>query len=236
MGPFPAVTLAQARRKAEANRAAVADGRDPLAEKRRAATPTFREAAHAVHEANLPRWRSAKHAASWMQTLERHAMPTLGAMRLDRIRRADVLAVLTPIWTTRPETARRVRQRIRTVLKWAQAYEYVENNAAGEAIDGALPPQPKVKAHLRALHYLEVPVALTVVDATRASQASKLCLRFAVLTAARPGEGARRPVVRDQPRRPGVAHTGGPHEGRSRAQGSAVRRRTGSPRRGQGPL
>ena len=188
LGPFPAVTLAQARRKAEANRAAVADGRDPLAEKRRAATPTFREAAHAVHEANLPRWRSAKHAASWMQTLERHAMPTLGAMRLDRIRRADVLAVLTPIWTTRPETARRVRQRIRTVLKWAQAYEYVENNAAGEAIDGALPPQPKVKAHLRALHYLEVPVALTVVDATRASQASRLCLRFAVLTAARPGE------------------------------------------------
>ena len=188
LGPFPAVTLAKARRKAEANRAAVADGRDPLAEKRRAATPTFREAAHAVHEANLPRWRSAQHATSWMQTLERHAMPTLGAMRLDRIRRADVLAVLTPIWTTRPETARRVRQRIRTVLKWAQAHEYVEHNAAGDSIDGALPPQPKVKAHLRALHYLEVRDALAVVDAAQASLASKLCMRFVVLTAARPGE------------------------------------------------
>ena len=188
LGPFPTVSLAQARRKAEANRAAVADGRDPLAERRRGAMPTFAEAAKAVHEANLPRWRNAKHAASWMQTLERHAMPTLGAMRVDRIRRADVLAVLTPIWTTRPETARRVRQRIRTVLKWAQAHEHVEHNAAGEAIDGALPPQPKVKAHLRALHYLDVPGALTVVDATRAARASKLCLRFVVLTAARPGE------------------------------------------------
>ena len=193
LGPFPAVSLSQARRKAEANRSAVADGRDPLAEKQRAIVPTFAEAAKAVHKANLPRWRNARHAASWMQTLERHAMPTIGAMRVDRIRRADVLAVLTPIWTTRPETARRVRQRIRTVLKWAQAHEHVEYNAAGEAIDGALPPQPKVKAHLRAPHYAEVSDFLAAVDATQASLASKHCLRFAVLCAARPGEalGAR---------------------------------------------
>ena len=193
LGSFLDVSLAHARRKADANRIAVADGRDPLAEKRRGDVPTFREAAKKVHEANLPRWRNAKHAASWMQTLERHAMPALGSMKVDRIRRSDVLDVLDQIWTTRPETARRVRQRIRTVLKWAQAHEHVEHNAAGEAIDGALPPQPKVKAHLRALHYMDVPDALAVVDATRAAQASKLCLRFAVLTAARPGEalGAR---------------------------------------------
>ncbi|MCY4507673.1 MAG: site-specific integrase, partial [Acidobacteria bacterium] len=96
--------------------------------------------------------------------------------------------VLTPIWVAKPETARRVRQRTRTVLRWCQAHEYVEHNMAGESIDGALPPQPKVKNHFRALHYLEVPEALETVDATKAAAASKLALRFAVLTAARPGE------------------------------------------------
>ena len=77
LGGFPSVGLAQAREKAADHRAAVAEGRDPLAEKHAPAMPTFREAACAVHEANRPRWRNASHIASWMQTLERDAMPTL---------------------------------------------------------------------------------------------------------------------------------------------------------------
>ena len=90
-----------------------------------------------------------------MQTLERHAMPTLGNTPLDRIDRGAVLRVLTPIWTTRPETARRVRQRMRTVFLWGMAHGFMETNPAGETIDGALPAMPKVKAHLRALPYQE---------------------------------------------------------------------------------
>ena len=86
------------------------------------------------------------------------------------------------------ETARRVRQRIRTVLRWCMAHGYVEHNVAGEAIDGALPPMPRLKAHLRALPYQEVAAALATVDASGASLASKLCLRFLILTAARSGE------------------------------------------------
>ena len=88
---------------------------------------------------------------------------------LDRIDRGDVLRVLTPIWTTRPETARRVRQRMRTVFRWAMAHGFMETNPAGEAIDGALPPMPKVKAHLRALPYQEVQAALESVEASQAS-------------------------------------------------------------------
>ena len=90
-----------------------------------------------------------------MQTLVRHAMPALGSMPLDRIDRSAVLRVLTPIWTTRSETARRVRQRMRTVFRWAMAHGFMDTNPAGEAIDGALPPMPKVKARLRALPYQE---------------------------------------------------------------------------------
>ena len=188
LGAFPTVSLAQARERAADNRAAVSEGRDPLAEKRSPVMPTFREAVRAVHEANIPRWRNGKHVASWVQTLERHAMPTLGNTSLGRIDRGAVLQVLTPIWTTRPETARRVRQRMRTVFRWAMAHGFMEANPAGEAIDGALPPMPKVKAHLRALPYQDVQAALKAVALSQASISSKLCFRFLVLTAARSGE------------------------------------------------
>ena len=193
LGGFPSVSLALAREKAAENRAAVAEGRDPLADKRSPAMPTFREAAGATHDANSPRWSNAKHISNWMQTLERHAMPVLGNISLDRIDRGEVLRVLTPIWTTRPETARRVRQRMRTVFRWGMAHGFMESNPAGEAIDGALPPMPKVKAHLRALPYQEVEAALETVEGSQASIPAKLCLRFLVLTAARSGEarGAR---------------------------------------------
>ena len=82
----------------------------------------------------------------------------------------------------KPETARRVRQRIRTILKWAQAHGYIEINPAGEMIDGALIPQKKVKAHFRALPYREVPEALEIIEASKARMASKLAIRFVVLT------------------------------------------------------
>ena len=105
LGGFPSVSLARAREKAAENRAAVAEGRDPLADRHAPAMPTFREAAGAAHEANRPRWRNGQAHRQLMQTLERHAMPTLGATPLGRIDRGEVLRVLTPIWTTRPETA-----------------------------------------------------------------------------------------------------------------------------------
>ena len=187
-GGFPSVSLARAREKALDNRAAVAEGRDPLAEKQAPPMPTFREASHVLHEANIPRWRNVRHIASWIQTLDRHAMPTMGNTPLDRIDRHGVLRVLTPIWSTRPETARRVRQRIRTVFRWGMAHDFMESNPAGEAIDGALPPMPKVKAHFRALPYQEAGTALEIVEASQASIPAKLCFRFLVLTAALSGE------------------------------------------------
>ena len=131
LGGFPAVTLTEARHKAAANRVAVAEGRNPwdAEERQRKArleslktVPTFEEAARKVHALNMARWKNGKHTVSWMQSLERHAFPALGDMRLDEITRADALDVLTPIWTKTPETARRVRHRIRVTFKWAMSY------------------------------------------------------------------------------------------------------------------
>ena len=188
LGSYPAIGLAEARAKAVTNKALVVAGRDPAAERGRVHVPTFRVAAERVYKANLPRWRNGHHTKTWWQSLERHAFPVIGDMRVDQIGRSDVLAVLEPIWSVRQETARRVRQRIRTILRWCEAHEYCTGNAAGEVLDGALPAMPRVKAHLRAMPYQDVAAALAVVDASRASMAAKLCFRFLVLTAARSGE------------------------------------------------
>ena len=188
LGGWPEVSLVDARRKALEHRTAAADGRDPVADNRRGEAPVFREAAKAVLEANRPRWRGERQAGLWWRSLENHAFPVIGDMRVDRITQSDVLRVLTPIWTTRPEVARKTRQRIRTILRWAMAHGFVQLNMAGEVIDGALPPMPRVKSHFRSLPYTEVAEALATVDQTGASPSAKLCLRFVILTAARSGE------------------------------------------------
>ena len=188
LGPFPVIGLAEARRRAFENRVAVASGRDPLADKRRTKVPTFREATEKTYEALRPRWRNEKVARNWVQQLERHAIKRLGDIPVDRIGRGDMLAVLSPIWTDKPETARRVRRNIKATLQWCVANGYIDTNIAGEAIDGALPAMPAVKQHYRALPYREVPEALRIVDGSRASLAAKLAFRFLVLTVARSGE------------------------------------------------
>ena len=135
LGGFPSVSLARVRQKALDNRTAVAEGRDPLAEKHAPPMPTFREV---VHEANIPRWRNARHIASWIQTLERHDMPTLGNTPLDHIDRQGYCES-SPRYGQPGRRQPRVRQRMRTVFRWGMAHGFMESNPAGEAIDGALP-------------------------------------------------------------------------------------------------
>lgn len=196
LGAYPAVGLDEARRRtAELRaRARLVNGTGvPAPGSRITSVPTFAQAATSVHALNAPRWRNARHAQEWLDSLHRHA-ETLLDLPVDKITRGHVLEVLHPIWHDKPETARRVRQRIRTVLSYAMAlYEHIPSNAAGDGIDAALPPMPRIRNHQRALHYREVPDALTRVAACNSSEAAKLCLRFLVLTAVRSGEarGAR---------------------------------------------
>ena len=116
-------------------------------------------------------------------------MPAFGGRRVNQIGREDVLRVLVPVWTAKPETARLLRARVRAVLGWAEAHGHVDRNVAGEAIDGALPARSAVRAHLRALPYAEVGAA---VDAIRSCAGVRpvvsACLRFVVLTGCRSGE------------------------------------------------
>ena len=188
LGAFPLVTPERARRIAATNRLAVLDGKNPLAEKRKIQTPTFREAAAKTHETLRPRWRSEKVAKNWKQILENHAMKQLGHLPVDQIERADVLRVLAPIWTAKPETARRVRRFIRQTLEWAQDSGFIRHNVAGETFGVALAPMPAVRKNMRSLPYVDIPAAVETIRKSPASMAAKACFEFVILTACRSGE------------------------------------------------
>jgi integrase len=119
--------------------------------------------------------------------LEPFTFPFLGSYKIGEITTAEVLAVLAPIWLTKQETARRVRQRIGTVMKWAIAQGWRQDNPA-ENIDQALPKQTKAKQHRKALPYAEVARCIQAVQASGAGHSTKLALEFLILTAVRSGE------------------------------------------------
>jgi integrase len=195
LGGYPAVSLADARELAAANQRAVKQGRDPLAEKRQAAeerrrpaVPSFSEAAERVIEMRRPTWSNAKHAAQWTSTLATYAHPVIGRKPVDEITTGDVLTIMTPIWTTKPETASRVRQRLETVFDWVVAQGWRPDNPAGRAITRALPRVSRVKRHHAALPVLDVPAALKTVRESGADLATRLAFEFLALTAARSNE------------------------------------------------
>ena len=189
LGGYPLVSLAEAREAAFAHRKRARAGGDPLTEKRHAqGLPTFEEAAAVVLAQQRPGWRNVKHAQEWPRSLRAYAFPRIGGVPVSEVTTADVLQVLTPIWHDKPETARRVRQRIGAVMKWAVAMGYRPDNQAGEALGQALGRQQAVVRHMRALPHDEVADALTTVRASKASVTTKCAFEFLVLTAARSGE------------------------------------------------
>jgi integrase len=197
LGSFPTVSIAQARGMATSNRSAIAEGRNPLAEKRETkaasrrsvpSVPTFAQAALQVIELRRPTWSNPKHAAQWTATLKTYAFPVIGDLSVDSITAADALAVLEPIWTAKPETASRVRQRMETVLDWAVSHGYRLDNPAGRSLLKVLPAARRLRKHHASLPYENVPAALDLVRESNANVMTKLAFEFLVLTAARSGE------------------------------------------------
>ena len=185
LGSLALVPLAEAREKALANRKLAREGGDPFAEKRRTqGIPTFAEAASLVLEQKQAGWRSRDHAREWLSSLRRVAFPRIGKVPVSEVSSADVLEILTPIWHRKPETARRVRLRLRAVLEWAVAMEYRIDNPC-DRIGPVLGVQQHVAQHMRALPHREVAAAIGTVRAATALEAAKLAFEFLVLTAAR---------------------------------------------------
>jgi integrase len=191
LGTYPDVSLAEARDAAAATRKQLRAGDDPVeakrvAKKAAATIPTFRAAAEIVHAEREGDWRNHKHKAQWINTLKTYAFPIIGEMPIDKVTSGDVLDVLKPIWQTRPETARRVLQRIAKILDWGFARTYCTGGAPMPAIRAGLSTQTKRAKHFASLPHEQVPALMTRLATSET--AGRLALRFLILTAARSGE------------------------------------------------
>ena len=189
LGSYPVVTLAQARQRALENRRAAEQGRDPRGE----GVPTFERAAERVIALHRETWKpGSRSEQQWTASLGTYVLPKIGAKRIDQINVGDILAVLAEPWSSRPETARRLAQRISAVLTWGVGAGYRADDPTAAAVK-ALPRHIDKPQHHRALHHGDVAAALEKVRASGASMASKLGIELLTLTATRSGEvrGAR---------------------------------------------
>lgn len=182
---FPIVTLAEARREALKNKRAIEQGRSPRTRK----SPTFQEAVEKVIDLHSDRWKPGSRTPQiWRSSLERFA-GSLAAVPVDKITTGQVLAVLAPIWHTKNETARKVRRRISTVLKWSIAAGFRSDNPADDRVVAALGRNTRPPTHQRTLPHTQVGATIRRIESfQRAHWATKAALKFLIYTATRSGE------------------------------------------------
>ena len=185
LGSYPAVTLAEARRRALGNKQSIEEGRQPQTRE----APTFRQATERVIQLHAAKWKpGGRSAETWRATLGAYVHPLLGNKQVDQITTADIMDCLTPVWHQKPETARRVKQRISAVMKWCIAQGFREDNPADDRITAALGSNTQRPQHMKALHHSQVGAAIRTVEATDAHWATIAAFKFLTLTATRSGE------------------------------------------------
>ncbi len=200
LGPYPDISLAQARIRAEAQRRLRLDGQDPMAAKRariaeqravEAKGMTFEDCATAYVKAHKAGWRDEREAKLWTASLRDHVYPTIGKLPVDAIDLPLVLRVIEPMWQTKTATASRVRRRIENILDWAtvRGHRSGDNPARWKGhLDQVLPKERKVAQveHHEALPYPAV--GAFMVELRSDKKLSARALEFSILTAARVGE------------------------------------------------
>lgn len=181
------LSLSEARDKCAVLRKAAEAGLDPIFErdKDRRGAPTFEAVARLCHVELKGNWAPRQHAI-FLSSLERHAFPTLGGRRVDQIEAHEISAMLAPIWTEIPDMARKVRQRVSTVLNFAKGKGWRREEAPGKSVTVALGKRPK-GGNYAAMPYAEVPPFVAGQDA-KPDTAGRLALLFTIYTAARSGE------------------------------------------------
>jgi integrase len=201
IGSLQDVSLLEARQKASDARKLARDGVDPIETRdarQRAQTLqtargiTFDTCAERYIEAHSPGWRNVKHAAQWESTLETYASPIFGSLSVQEVDTAMVMKVLEPLWTSKTETASRVRGRIESVLDWAtvRGHRIGENPARWRGhLDKLLPKRSKVAKvkHHEALPYSDIGPFMR--ELRKRSGMAPRALEFIILTAARVSEG-----------------------------------------------
>jgi integrase len=190
LGGFQLITLSEARVLATQYRKIARQGGDPIAERaaERRVVLTFKEAAEAIHKERKDRWENTKHANQWINTLKTYVFPKVGSRRLNQLGTADVRDVLATIWLTKPETARRVKQRMKMVFDWAKASEMVSGANPVDTASIGLGDQPKRDKHHKAMDYDDVRRFVSKLKNSDASIPVKLGFELLILTASRTSE------------------------------------------------
>jgi integrase len=204
LGSESKVELESARKLAKAAHALLAQGIDPIDDRRTTRTQqrtealdktarsrTFEEAAERYYEFHAKKWRNAKHSAQFLSSLKSYAYPSIGKTTVGSVNRDMVLRILEPIWLSKHETASRVRGRIENVLDFArvQGWRSGENPAAWSGnLEHALPAPSQIKKveNYAALPWAELPAFMVELRKRHGVAAS--ALEFTILTAARTGE------------------------------------------------
>jgi integrase len=189
LGSLTLVSLADAREEAARLRRIARAGDDPLALRRqeRRTVPTFEDAARQVHAAHAAGFRNEKHRKQWLASLSA-VFTGFGAKQVNAITSADILAVLSPRWLERPETSRRVLQRITTVFLWCKAKGFCAGGIPTDGVTKALPKTRTSKSHHAALAYAQVPGFIQTLRESDSRESVRLAFEFAILTAARTSE------------------------------------------------
>lgn len=188
LGSVKKLSLPDARERAAAYRAKAHAGIDPLSAADGAPSISFKEAAENCHSTRKGGWSSGKHVDQWINTLHDYAFPFFGDKPVDTVDTPAVLEALSAIWTDKPETARRVRQRIRTVLEWARAAGHRSGDNPVDLIGDALPKQQQLVEHHEALPYDEVAAFLKSLRASNCETVTRDAFEFLILTTARTKE------------------------------------------------
>ncbi|MGR3744260.1 MAG: tyrosine-type recombinase/integrase [Pseudooceanicola nanhaiensis] len=188
LGSANVVSLADARAKALELRRVVAAGGNPRSYSRaiQGKDITFSEMAHRVHNRKFKdRLNNGKHIAQWIRTLETYAFPTIGHVSVEEIQQDEIEHILDPIWTEKPETARRVLQRISTVFDHACGAGYRTKSNPATGLARLMRDQRDKPQNFTALDYHEVPNLWAKLSSSKAVGA--MALRFTILTGMRSG-------------------------------------------------
>lgn len=188
LGSIAELTLEEARDRARKLRKIAKSGRDPIAERDRpkVAIPTFEAAADACHDEGPPSRWSTRHADAFSASLKRHALPKLGRLLVDSVDENAIVGVLAPLWHEKPAAARKLRQRIRTVLDFAKVKGWRTTGAPSISPRASLGKQPR-SGNFPAMPYPDVPAFVAELRAKTVTS-GRLALLFTILTAARSGE------------------------------------------------
>ncbi|MEZ5962014.1 MAG: tyrosine-type recombinase/integrase [Hyphomonadaceae bacterium] len=199
LGSAELVGLCDARDAALAARKQVAAGVDPIAartahraEVRAKRKPmTFRECADAYMESHAAGWKNAKHRWQWRNSLELYAYPVFGKAGVDAIDVNQVVEILDPIWTTKTETASRLRGRIEAILDWAAVRGHRKGDNPARWRGHLQKALPVIKKSLRVKHHPALPYAQMpsfMSELGTVPGISARALEFCILTATRTGE------------------------------------------------